>query len=702
MDMRNFTLSAVDESSNEAEIYQRLSTLTASPQSRLYEDLRTTPLLTLAVKESVEADSKSLNIETESLVVEKQFPQYAIVGFHTGEHRDIRRHEPILMNVDAPNSTFISGSQGSGKSYTLSCMMENCLFADRRIGHISTPVAGVAFHYDPDSIAAVAEIAHLCSIGIPVKVLVSQSNEYALRKAYSRLPGAETHLTIAPLLLHSSHLSVERMQRLMAFADRDGPMPLYMSVALRVLRRMAIETREEGFNYEGFKAALRTENLTKEQFGPLNLRLELLESFLDLDKRRRTTQSSQSHLDVQSGTWTIVDLTDPFMDPATVCILFDICLSVFKDRRPPCGLVVALDEAHKYMTSSPGASNFTERLLGTIREQRHNATRVIIATQEPTVSEKLLDLCTVSIIHRFTSPAWFTSIRNHLGAASKLTLPTSEYDTMFTRIMNLGVGESLVFAPSAFLCLTETGAIGKLGCMAIDMKTRTRIGSDGGMSMLASTQTVICSNERSGKSSHAQSTDAAVYDSNFRVDRVATGIQHTQNGPKEMALSTQLEDPVLERSGSHLMLICCSCEQAVLIEFHECFLPDVVSFGQRNVRAGVAYATCVGCAALNIRGTKTALKKFDFVRAKEFQTGTFTINEDYRNHLRTGVKPILGRDIIVLVRDSKILYLYLRVVQRAIKNETLLWTVRSNREKEDSRTARLSAHQDGIFFDFSS
>lgn len=55
---------------------------------------------------------------------------------------------------------------------------------------------------------------------------------------------------------------------------------------------------------------------------------------------------------------------------------------------------------------------------------------------------------------------------------------------MFERIVNLDVGESLVFAPSAFLCMRD-GKVAKLGANALRMKTRARLGTDGGMSKLA-------------------------------------------------------------------------------------------------------------------------------------------------------------------------------------------------------------------------
>ena len=143
----------------------------------------------------------------------------------------------------------------------------------------------------------------------------------------------------------------------------------------------------------------------------LEIRFSLLESFLDLSKPKKGRGSVFA---VQPGTLTVVDLTDPFVDASTARILFDICLKLFKNNRPACGLVVALDEAHKYMNASGAAMIFTDRLLTTTREQRHNATRVIIAIQEPTISQKLMELCSITIVHRFTSPTWFTAIKNHL------------------------------------------------------------------------------------------------------------------------------------------------------------------------------------------------------------------------------------------------------------------------------------------------
>lgn len=119
------------------------------------------------------------------------------------------------------------------------------------------------------------------------------------------------------------------------------------------------------------------------------------------------------------------------------------------------------------MTDSAECQTLTESLLSTIRLQRHLGARIIIATQEPTVSPKLLDLCSVTLVHRFTSPSWLSTIKKHLAGAmpgSKVGLVDNEEDEDFRavetnsiahenelldRIVALRQGEALMFCPSA-------------------------------------------------------------------------------------------------------------------------------------------------------------------------------------------------------------------------------------------------------------
>jgi hypothetical protein len=283
------------------------------------------------------------------------------------------------------------------------------------------------------------------------------------------------------------------MQRLMAFSEpSEGGVPLYVSVIHKILRQMIEDGKDFTFNTFQYNLRQAESGFAANQKSMLNLRMDILQSFRHKPENRQTYPQTRAVVlgegepaencnvfKAEPGTLTVVDLTDPFVDASTACILFDICVGLFKQNGPTDGLVVALDEAHRYMDTSTAASTFTKSLVTTIRLQRHTGTRVIIATQEPTISADLMDLCSITIVHHFNSPAWFTAIKDHLAAASE-----ANRQEMFNTIVNLNAGQSLVFSPSSFLCLDDDGK-GKLGTGFMKMKTRTRKGVDSGRSKMA-------------------------------------------------------------------------------------------------------------------------------------------------------------------------------------------------------------------------
>ena len=143
------------------------------------------------------------------------------------------------------------------------------------------------------------------------------------------------------------------------------------------------------------------------------------------------------------------------------------------------------------MTTTTSALRFTETLLRTIRTERHLGTRVLISTQEPTISGKLLDLCTLTLVHRFQSPEWLAFLKAHIAAAGEE--PTRE---LMARIVGLDSGEGLLFATNGMVAvdegdMTENGggetktALEKLGLRYLKVKIRKRVTADGGKSVLA-------------------------------------------------------------------------------------------------------------------------------------------------------------------------------------------------------------------------
>lgn len=155
------------------------------------------------------------------------------------------------------------------------------------------------------------------------------------------------------------------------------------------------------------------------------------------------------------------------------------------------------------MNTSPEAETLTNSLLTTIRLQRHLAARVIISTQEPTISSQLLDLCSVTIVHRFTSPDWLRVLRRHIAGASLVDSSSEDSDStaadaeakktddLLSQVVTLRVGEALLFSPSAIARWDDKSAEGgvniakKLAAGYIKVQIRSRITEDGGKSVMA-------------------------------------------------------------------------------------------------------------------------------------------------------------------------------------------------------------------------
>lgn len=160
-------------------------------------EIATTPLFIMPVLEYAE--------QGRSIFGEKVFPQYGLLGaiveseagaLKTSDHSLIdvlddvsisefeqdpqAKQDPrVFWNVAAPSSTFICGSQGSGKSHTLSCLLENCL-VPCAANVLPNPLCGVVFHYDTfvsDSGGSPCEAVYLSSNrSIKVRVLCSPTN----------------------------------------------------------------------------------------------------------------------------------------------------------------------------------------------------------------------------------------------------------------------------------------------------------------------------------------------------------------------------------------------------------------------------------------------------------------------------------------------------------------------------------------------
>lgn len=172
-----------------------------------------------------------------------------------------RGYGRLFVNVNAPWSAFICGSQGSGKSYTLSCILEASLHKCG-LGPLEQPLAGIVFHYDKyTSLAAkqLCEAAYLASENIPVNVIVSPWNKEIMEQAYGDLAASmnseNTNLTVKPLVLKEEQLTIERMMILMAVGESSkGTLYMEVSVANYLILRSRLVRCEQANHGTDYKA----------------------------------------------------------------------------------------------------------------------------------------------------------------------------------------------------------------------------------------------------------------------------------------------------------------------------------------------------------------------------------------------------------------------------------------------------------------
>lgn len=153
---------------------------------------------------------------------DKIFPQFGLLA---GIGNAQTASDVVHYNVAAPSSIFICGSQGSGKSHTLSCLLENCLLPSTA-NELPHPLTGIVFHYDTfiaDNAGSPCEAAFLSTASkIQVRVLCAPTNIATITATYARFP----NIVVEELRICEKDLDTKRMMDLMA-VKVGSAMPLY-------------------------------------------------------------------------------------------------------------------------------------------------------------------------------------------------------------------------------------------------------------------------------------------------------------------------------------------------------------------------------------------------------------------------------------------------------------------------------------------
>jgi hypothetical protein len=262
------------------------------------------------------------------------FADYRAVESHT-------RCQPYLVNM----------REASTKRFA-NARLENCLIKTPTLGLLQSPLSALVFHFGQYTSRLSFRPCESAFLAYPhphfrecpgvtsVNILAAPSNYHNLSESYGQIPGVR----VRPFKLRTKDLNIKSILALMS-VDQSQATPLYMGHITRILREIAAGSAG-GFNYEAFKTALESCTLSRAQRAPLQQRLELLESFLDLE------DSAADH-NFEAGIINIVDLSCPFVDANTACVLFNIYMSMYLESNPTVGKVIAIDEAHKVYFPTP-------------------------------------------------------------------------------------------------------------------------------------------------------------------------------------------------------------------------------------------------------------------------------------------------------------------------------------------------------------
>jgi hypothetical protein len=269
-------------------------------------------------------------------------PQFGYIGNYPDE---AGRGVKVFHNTNVPFSTFICGVQGSGKSHTTACMLENALIPSKQLGRLEAPACAMVFSYGSWSTGgsrfSVSEAVHLAHEkrefpGQKVRritVLVSADNG-AIRSCYE---DPIRNVRVVPFKLNARALDITAMRALMGVGDKSPT--LYMSQVEMVLRRISSASKDGLLDYSLFIREVKKLDLSREQKQALDQRLAMLESFLDRDGKAAEPE-------FLPGEMIIMDLSDAFMTSSTACVLFKLGLDRFL-QSPIKNKMVVLDEAHK-------------------------------------------------------------------------------------------------------------------------------------------------------------------------------------------------------------------------------------------------------------------------------------------------------------------------------------------------------------------
>ena len=352
-------------------------------------------------------------------------PQYGVLG-RSGS-------QSVAIDLNGCNTISLFGVQGFGKSYTLGVIAEMASALNPGVNVLPSPLATVIFHfhksdsYEPEYVTAVepnrktSEVDRLLAeYGARPKGLgdvVLLAPEAKVERRRREYPGVR----VEPIKFSSSELGAESWKFLMGAVGNSS---LYVRQIVDIMQSYGNDLTLADLEKE-----IEESDFSKSDLRFANIRLRLARRFIDDSVRLRDL--------LRPGRTLIVDMRDEWMEKDQALGLFLVIMNTLAQAEENGTLfnkLMVFDEAHKYISES----GLIGEVVAMIREMRHWATSVVIASQDPlSVPRAIIELTSILVLHRMTSPQWLKHLRSAIVALE---------DVQDGAVTSLQPGEALVWA----------------------------------------------------------------------------------------------------------------------------------------------------------------------------------------------------------------------------------------------------------------
>lgn len=359
-------------------------------------------------------------------------PQYGVLG------KMISNGRVIGLDLNECNTVSLFGVQGAGKSYTIGSITEMVLRQFSKVNKLPAPMASVIFHYSdsmdyaPEFTSMVYpndESGQLAKLkaeygakpgNIKDVILLAPESQVETRK--SEYPDLEVH----SIGFDSSELSVKDWMFLLGAMGND-------STYIKELKQIMKACRNDMSLVNIRNGVANSSHMSSSQRSLAEQKLDFAEEYI--------TDGNKLQQYLKPGRLIIVDLRDEFIEKDEALGLFVVMLNIFSSVMRVDGQAfnkfIVFDEAHKYMNNKELVSSITTA----IREMRHKGVSIMIASQDPmSLPTEIIELSSIVVMHRFSSPAWVKHVQKAITPLQTLTA---------TEMAALGSGEAYLWANKA-------------------------------------------------------------------------------------------------------------------------------------------------------------------------------------------------------------------------------------------------------------